>query len=107
MIISYQSRELRDDQLDGFLNFSKFSEDSKSMLNFVLTALASGNTLQDVPLKEQFYFNNDTLEIPLSDGIVAHFTIANEPYSVTTTNYDWGMVSRLKLKYIGESRNGK
>ena len=103
MIISYQSRELRDSSLDDFLSFWKLKEDSRDKLKFILTALASGNTLQDIPLQEMFHFKEDTLQVHLSSDIVAHFTIANKSHLVTCDNYDWQTVNRLKLKYIGEN----
>lgn len=105
MIISYQSRELRDSSLDDFLSFWKLTEDSRNRLKFILTTLASGNTLQDIPLQEIFHFKEDTLQVYLSSDIVAHFTIANKSHLVTRDNYDWETVSRLKLKYIGENRD--
>lgn len=106
MIISYQSRELRDSSLDDFLSFWKLTEDSRNKLKFILTTLASGNTLQDIPLQEVFHFEKDTLQVYLSSDIVAHFTIANKSHLTTCDDYDWKTVSRLKLKYIGENKDG-
>lgn len=49
MIISYQSRELRDSSIDDFLSFYQLTEEAREKLKFILTTLAAGDTLQDIP----------------------------------------------------------
>ena len=105
MIISYQSRELRDSSIDDFLSFYQLTEEAREKLKFILTTLAAGDTLQDIPAQNDFYFEKDTLQVNLSSDIVAQFSIANKSHLGKSENYDWKTVSRLKLKYIGENSN--
>lgn len=107
MIISYKTRNLRDNSLSDFLSYQNLPENANKRLRFILTALASGDTLKDVPKISHIKTVNDTLTLSLNNELVVHFTIAHQSPPMINEIFNWDLVSRLQLKYIGKDFNDK
>lgn len=78
MIISYKTRNLRDNSLSDFLSYQNLPKNANEKLRFILTALASGDTFKDVPKINNTKIINDTLTMSLDNELVVHFVIAHQ-----------------------------
>lgn len=108
MIISYKTRELRDEILNDFLIQNKFPQEVVKRLKFYLTILSAADTVSRTPLSDSFRFSGNQLEIDLASNISALFKIANcKLKALEDSSYDWSQVNRLQLISIGSSNDIK
>lgn len=108
MIISYKTRELRDEILNDFLIQNKFPQELVKRLKFYLSILSASDNVSKTPLSDTFKFNGNRLEINLASNISALFKIANcKLEALEDSSYDWSKVNRLQLITIGLSDDVK
>ncbi|MFP6812123.1 MAG: hypothetical protein VB956_02170 [Moraxella sp.] len=102
MIISYQTRQLRDEILNDFLLQNKFPQEVVKRLKFYLSILSAADNVSSTPLNETFRFNGKYLEIDLPKNLIVLFKIANcNLKALEDSSYDWSKVNRLQLLSIG------
>ena len=66
MIISFRSRELRDNALNEFISLFEYSANIVDKLKFFLLVLNSSQNVVEFPLQHILRFHGESLEIPLN-----------------------------------------
>ncbi|MDC5501889.1 hypothetical protein ACT4VF_09030 [Acinetobacter baumannii] len=105
MIISFISKELRDNAINEFLGMQNFSPTSLAILKTILTSFSVAASLKDLPsfLISKINFTNENKILCVFGDFVLHFSIAHEkPRKNEDGTIDWDLISRLQLTYIGE-----
>ncbi len=105
MIISFVSKELRDNAINEFLGMQNFPKQSLDQLKTVLTSFRVASTLKELPFffKKHLNYTKENKVLLGVDGLVLHFGIAHEtPPCAEDDTIDWDQVSRLQLIYIGD-----
>lgn len=105
MIISFISKELRDNAINEFLGMQNFSPMSLAILKTILTSFSVAASLNDLPsfLVERINYTNENNILCVFGDFVLHFIIAHEkPPIAQDGTIDWNLISRLQLIYVGE-----
>ncbi|MCF9045738.1 hypothetical protein [Acinetobacter nectaris] len=105
MIISFRSRELRDNALNEFISLFEYPANIVDKLKFFLLVLNSSQNVVEFPLPHILRFHGESLEIPLDDNTSIIFKHAHKNVSVAADgSLPWEKVTRLQLI---EVRNAK
>ncbi|MCH7303915.1 hypothetical protein MMP74_05885 [Acinetobacter sp. NIPH 1869] len=105
MIISFISKELRDNAINEFLGMQNLPPMLLALLKTILTSFSVAASLNELPgfLLEKITFTNENNVICVFGDFVLHFIIAHEkPPRAQDGTIDWNLITRLQLIYVGE-----
>lgn len=105
MIISFRSKELRDNAINEFLGMQNLDPDTLELLKTILTSLNAASSLKDLPhlIKGKFKYIDESICLDGLNDLDLHFRNAHLDAPKTSGGIiDWEKVSRLQLTYIGE-----
>lgn len=105
MIISFRSKELRDNTINEFLGMQNLSPNTLDLLKFILVSLNAASSLQDLPnlIKVKLNYFNENIRIDDFNNLDLHFKNAHLNVPKTSDDIiDWNKVSRLQLVFVGE-----
>ncbi len=105
MIISFISKELRDNAINEFLGMQNLPPMSLAILKTILTSFSVAASLNELPrlLLERITYTNENKVLCVFGDFVLHFIIAHEkPPRAQDGTIDWNLISRLQLIYVGE-----
>ncbi|MCR8952972.1 MULTISPECIES: hypothetical protein [Acinetobacter] len=105
MIISFKSKELRDNAINEFLGMQNLNPITLELLKTILTSLNAASSLKDLPhpIKGKFNYINENICLGGITNLDLHFRNAHLDAPKTSDGIiDWDRVSRLQLTYIGE-----
>ena len=105
MIISFRSKELRDNAINEFLGMQNLNPNTLNLLKTILTSLNAASSLKDlpIPIKGKFNYINQNIGLDSFQSLDLHFTSAHLDAPMTSDGIiDWEKVSRLQLGYIVE-----
>ncbi|ENV10210.1 hypothetical protein F966_01383 [Acinetobacter higginsii] len=109
MIISFRSKELRDDAINEVLGTQSLSPRIFNWLKAILTSLNAASNINDLPsaIRNRFKFHNENIVLVGYYNLDLHFKTAhlNTPTANDGT-IDWQKVYRLQLIRIGEIHVG-
>ncbi|CAP02591.1 hypothetical protein ACT4Y5_06105 [Acinetobacter baumannii] len=98
MIISFRSRELRDNALNEFISLIEFPVHIVERLKFFLLVLSSSNNVLEIPLQHSFNYLDDGFEVLLDSTTSILFRQAHKSTPRTTSGLIiWEKVTRLQL----------
>lgn len=104
MIISFISKELRDNAINEFLGMQNLPPMSLAILKTILTSFSVAASLNELPrfLLEKITFTNENNILCVFGDFALHFIIAHEkPPRAQDGTIDWNLISRLQLIYVG------
>ncbi|HCK29966.1 hypothetical protein [Acinetobacter ursingii] len=105
MIISFISKELRDNAINEFLGMQNLPPMSLAILKTILTSFSVAASLNELPrfLLEKITFTNENKLLCVFGDFALHFIIAHEkPPRTQDGTIDWNLISRLQLIYVGK-----
>ena len=105
MIISFKSKELRDNAINEFLGMQHYTPKSLAILKTILTSFSVATSLKDLPffLVSKVIYTKENHILLNIDNFVLHFSIAHEkPPKTQSGTINWDVISRLQLINIGE-----
>ncbi|QER40853.1 hypothetical protein F2A31_14555 [Acinetobacter suaedae] len=98
MIISFRSRELRDNALNEFISLFEYSAHIVDKLKFFLLVLNSSQNVVEFPLQHTLSFHGENLEISLDENTSIIFKQAHKNVAVAADgSLPWEKVTRLQL----------
>lgn len=98
MIISFRSRELRDNALNEFVSLLQYPVHIVDKLKFFLLVLNSSQNVIEIPLQHVFNYHGENLEISLDGSTSIVFKHAHKNVSKAADgSLAWGKVTRLQL----------
>lgn len=105
MIISFRSKELRDNAINDFLGMQNLNPIALDLLKTILTSLNAASSLKDLPnpIKVKFNYLNENISLRGFYNLDLHFKSAHFDVPKTRDGIiDWDNVSRLQLIHVGQ-----